>query len=429
MTVHGMRQPRQPKARRSCRSAGHRRPFAEHPEDRRRLFMGIRRGLFMRIRRVLFIWSMRSLFMGIRRGILFLWILLLPWTGQAAGTWITVGEDTAPPDYLVRDVPDSEMVTVTFLGDCTLGGETKSERASLGFNRRIEENGMEFPFRGLISLTRADDLTVANLEGVLTDRDPPKEKKKYNFKGPASYARILSLGGIEAVTLANNHSHDYGEPGYEDTKTALETGGIGWFGTDAPAVWQSGSGVMIGFLGVNYSLTGNRFLRYREQAELLREMGCACIITVMHAGTEYSYSPPDAHQKQIVERAAEVGSCLVIGHHPHVVQGWAQISEMPVVYSLGNCSFGGTTHAKDSDACAVQAVLIFSEGELTSIRLRFFPISITSDDRYNNYSPRLLTGAEGESVLRKMEKSTGNLFETRREDGSAEIFFDLTDEK
>ncbi len=127
----------------------------------------------------------------------------------------------------------------------------------------------------------------------------------------------------------------------------------------------------------------------------------------MHAGTEYSYTAPDDYQRQIARRAAARGSCLVIGHHPHVVQGLDTVSGIPVAWSLGNCSFGGTTRAKDSDALAVQAVLSFREGELTDTALHFYPISITGDARYNDYSPRFLDGADAERVLEKMRKSTG----------------------
>jgi poly-gamma-glutamate synthesis protein (capsule biosynthesis protein) len=178
---------------------------------------------------------------------------------------------------------------------------------------------------------------------------------------------------------------------------------------------------MIGFLGVNYSLTGNRAKRFAAQAEKLRELGCAAVITVMHAGTEYSYRPPDNYQAQIVGRALKAGSCLVIGHHPHVLQGLEIRDGVPVVYSLGNCSFGGTTFAKDSDALTVRAELRFEVGELKEIALTFYPIRITSDSRHNNYSPCLLTGEEAERVLRKMRETTGTDPGERNADGSATI--------
>lgn len=337
---------------------------------------------------------------------LLLCLCLLPCTAGASGSWTTLTED-AVPDYRVMADDYTGEITITFLGDCTLGGEEKSRNSALGFVNRVKQNGPEFPLREMSRLMLDDDLSVVNLECVLTDRTLAKVEKEYNFSGPTAYTEILTSAGADCVTLANNHSHDYGEAGYADTKAALESAGICWFGTDAPAVWTSDEGLMIGFAGVAYSLSGNRYENYLRQVETLKSYGCAAVITVMHAGTEYSYDAPDAYQRQIVSRAAECGTCLVVGHHPHVVQGYDIADGVPVVYSLGNCSFGGTTHAKDSDALALQAVLSFEEGELKEITLHFWPISITSDDRYNNYSPRFLSGPDAQRVLDKMQKSTG----------------------
>ncbi len=346
--------------------------------------------------------------------------LLLPGCGSASGTWLTLkDEDAGAYEMPVHEDAYTGTVRMTFLGDCTLGGEEKNARSSLGFPRVVEENGMDFPFRALTGLMEGDDLTLANLEVVLSGRKLKKEKKKFNFIGKPEYTEILRLGNIECVTVANNHTHDYGNEGYADTKAALEEAGIAWLGTDAPALWRSDDGLLVGFLGVNYSLTGNRFKLYEKQAQLLKDLGCSVLITIMHAGTEYSTTPPDNYQAQIVQRAAQVGCSLVVGHHPHVIQGWDMKDGMPVVYSLGNCSFGGTTFAKDSDAMVLQAELVFESGVLQDIVLTFRPISITSDTRHNNYSPRLLEGDEAERALGKMEKSTGRSAGERNGDGSA----------
>ena len=295
---------------------------------------------------------------------------------------------------------------MTFLGDCTLGGEEKTRNAAGGFIRTIERNGFEYPFRNLSVLTAADDLTVANLEGVLSDRKLSKVKKTYNFIGPAAYTGILKAGSVECVTLANNHSHDYDTAGYQDTKAALEAEGVAYFGTDVPAVWRNEDGLMIGFLGVSGSVSGNRAKEYRKQAEYLRSIGCSAVITVMHAGTEYA-SEPDGYQNQIVNLALECGSDLVIGHHPHVVQGCEIRDGVPVVYSLGNCVFGGNTNPRDHDALAVVAELSFREGVPEEITLRFYPLSVSGEAGRNDYSPVFLDGADAERVLKKMEESTG----------------------
>ena len=337
---------------------------------------------------------------------LILLLVFLPVCAPAEGTLRTVTEDAGPEEQFQVASEYTGEVKITFLGDCTLGGENPPRYPQLDFATRIAENGPDYPFRELIRLTGEDDLTVANLEGVLTDRELPKVEKRFNFSGATAYTEILKRGSVECVTLANNHAHDYGEAGYRDTKDALEKAGVCWFAMDAPAIWQNEDGLKIGFLGVGSSLSGDRYTRYKTQAEWLKNYGCAAVITVMHAGTEYDLAPPDTYQAQITGRAVQY-SQLVIGHHPHIIQGYTVLKGVPVVYSLGNCVFGGNTFPKDLDAMTVQAVLHFTEGELDGIDLHFYPIRVTGKERANDYSPRLLTGKEAERVLKKMTKTTG----------------------
>ena len=87
-----------------------------------------------------------------------------------------------------------------------------------------------------------------------------------------------------------------------------------------------------------------------------------------------------------------------------MVQGYEIRDGVPVVYSLGNCVFGGNTNPRDHDALAVQADLSFEDGELTDVALRFYPISVSGEKTYNDYSPVLLSGTDAERVLQK----TGN---------------------
>jgi len=325
---------------------------------------------------------------------------------SASGTWLMFDEDHVPEEQGFRVQDEfTGTVCITFLGDCTLGGEEKVRSAYRGFARTVERNGFEYPFRNLIALTGKDDLTVANLEGVLSDRELPKVRKEFNFIGSAAYTGILTAGSVECVDLANNHTHDYDNAGYADTKEALEKAGIAWFGTDGMAIWKSDEGLMIGFLGVYGSLSGSKAKQFQQRAEILRSMGCGAVITVMHAGTEYD-PKPDGYQRQIVAKAAPVSS-LIVGHHPHIVQGVEDRDGVPVVYSLGNCVFGGNGNPKDHDALALQAELHFDEGELTGITLHFYPISVTGEANFNDYSPVLLEGKGAERVLRKMEESTG----------------------
>ena len=333
-------------------------------------------------------------------------VFLFSSAAKASGSWLTFDEKSVPENvgFLVQEY--SGTVTVTFLGDCTLGSEERFRSASRGFYRTVEQNGYGFPFRNLSALTASDDLTVANLEGVLSDRPLAKVRKQYNFIGPTAFTDILTLGSVDCVTIANNHSHDYDAAGYDDTRKALEAAGVAYFGNEYMAVWQNESGLKIGFLGVSGSLSGSRAKEYQRKSGLLQSLGCSALITVMHAGTEYD-SKPDGYQKQIVREAVRCGSTLIIGHHPHVVQGFELYEGIPVVYSLGNCSFGGNSNPRDYDALVVRADLCFEEGSLTETVLHFYPVSVSGESGYNDYSPVFLNGADAERVLKKMELSTG----------------------
>ncbi|MDO5436490.1 MAG: CapA family protein [Clostridia bacterium] len=350
-------------------------------------------------------------------------LLFVASSAAASGTWYTFPTDSPPGGLGFRITEASGTVTLTFLGDCTLGGESSTRKWTRGIFRRVQDNGYEYPFRGLTALTLTDDLTVANLECVLTDRDLPKTEKEFNFSGPSDYTGILTAGGVECVSVANNHSKDYGTQGYNDTRKALSSASVAYFGTDDLAVWESDDGLLIGFIGVSGGFTARSEKIYKAQAQALRDIGCHAVITVMHVGQEYSYTP-NATQRRVAQTAAAEGSALVVGHHPHVVQGYEMIGDVPVVYSLGNCAFGGNANPQDYDAMALQADLTFEETELTGVRLRFYPISVSGSKTGNDYSPVLLSGSDAERVLEKMRKSTGYGFKPWNADTGAEATYE-----
>ena len=126
----------------------------------------------------------------------------------------------------------------------------------------------------------------------------------------------------------------------------------------------------------------------------------------MHAGTEYEHEPT-SQQKTVAAHAVDMGADLVVGHHPHVVQGYELIDGVPVVYSLGNAVFGGNRDPRDYDALLLQAVFAYEDGAPVSVRLVFHPISVSGETSYNNYQPVLLAGDDAQRVLDKMADSTG----------------------
>ena len=125
-------------------------------------------------------------------------------------------------------------VTVSMAGDCTLGKD-EAFNYSTSLNAYYDMYGPAYFFQNVKSVFDADDLTIVNFEGTLTD-STARNGETFAFKAPAEYAEILTAGGVEAVNVANNHSHDYGDQGFADTKENLKKAGITTFGYNETAL-------------------------------------------------------------------------------------------------------------------------------------------------------------------------------------------------
>ena len=204
-------------------------------------------------------------------------------------------------------------LVISTVGDCTLGTDENFDY-STSLNSVYESNGKEYFFQNVRSVFEKDDLTIANAEGTFTT-STAREDKLFAFKADPEYAQIFSSSSVEAVTLANNHSHDYGEQSFEDTKAALDSAGVTHFGYDETAVLEV-KGVKVGLVGI-YELSDHmeRATQLKENIAKVKKDGAQLIVTVFHWGNEKEISP-DSNQTQLGRMAIDEGADLVVGHHP-----------------------------------------------------------------------------------------------------------------
>ncbi|HNX61145.1 MAG TPA: CapA family protein [Candidatus Limiplasma sp.] len=309
---------------------------------------------------------------------------------------------TQPPAALndtAHTVAEGETdVVLTFAGDCTLGGERAGGKRFAGV---MEKNGYAYPFANLQGLFDSDDLTMVNLEGVLSDERSDKVRKKFNFIGKPEFAEILTQGNVECVTLANNHALDYGERGKRDTVSALTAKAIAYCDEQNVTILEK-DGVRIGFTASGLQLNRDTYLK---QAQALKALGCAAIVHNMHTGEEYA-DTLTPNQQRTAEFLSDNGAALVVGHHPHVAQGIALYGKTYVAFSLGNCVFGGNSDPDDYDACVLRATLRFRNGTLASETIVLWPIRVSGTRGRNDYQPVLLSGEDAKRVLDKMQKTS-----------------------
>ena len=315
-------------------------------------------------------------------------------------------DETSASDADLTPTPTMAPVslTVSVVGDCTLGTDENFDYDT-SLNAYYENYGADYFFSNVKSIFSADDLTIANFEGTLTNSEE-REDKEYAFKAPAEYAGILTSGSVEAVNTANNHSHDYGDQGYEDTISALDSAGILNFGYDKTIVTEV-KGVKVGLVGI-YELKDHleRKEQLKQNIAKVKAEGAQITIVIFHWGNEKE-EVPDSNQTTLAHLAIDEGADLVCGHHPHVLQGIEEYKGKNIVYSLGNFCFGGNQYPSDMDTMIFQQTFTVDQNGVKADNVtNIIPCSVSSDSDYNNYQPTPAEGDEATRILSKIQERT-----------------------
>ena len=320
-------------------------------------------------------------------------------------------EPVAPPYQPVRtsdqlpDITPYTTITISAAGCTTLGGDARWA----GYHRFMREfnlNGHSFFLYNVRDIFYASDLAILNLEGTLTYAEEHMDKT-FVFRGPPHFARILSEGAVDIVSIANNHTIDFFDRGYRDTRRALYAEGILYFGNEFNTIVEV-NGINVGLFGFRvwnpYSYNRNRIVAAVED---LRSRGAQLVIAFHHWGDENVNMANDV-QRTMGRWTVEAGADLVLGSHPHVIQGIEVYQGVNIVYSLANFSFGGNSNPPDQDSFIFQQTFTFRDGELVRDNDTYIiPVFVSSTREYNNFQPTVADGAEGERILRRIERYSG----------------------
>lgn len=297
---------------------------------------------------------------------------------------------------------ETETVAVlTVGGDAVLGTRNEWRKDPKAYPAFIEAYGYGYPFKNLQDLFATDDMTFLNLECVLQNtNEGEKNGKLYRFRGTTDYVQILKECSVEQVNLANNHFVDFQDSGKVSTKNALKGAGIGYSGYSQLYVMEK-DGHKIGFAGIRETIYNQDPTRIKEEVKKLRDMGCEAVIYSCHWGVEYEAN----HNENQVDMAmicAEAGVDVVIGTHPHVVQGVGNIDDTVVLWSLGNLSFGGTLELTTYDGTLARLEMIFDEKGYKGVNVTMIPVLTSSQaaENINDYCPTVAEGADRERIMK-----------------------------
>ena len=309
--------------------------------------------------------------------------------------------------------------TISAVGDCTFGTDENFAYEGSMPAKYDEVGDFNYFFENVKSVFEEDDLTIVNFEGTLTD-STIREDKQFAFKADKSYAEILTDGFVEAANLANNHSKDYGEQSYNDTMDALDEAGITNFGYDRVAI-KKVKGIKVGLVGT-YVLADGLGVKDSMEKNIqdLKDEGAQVIIASFHWGEEKAEYPNDV-QVELAHAAIDAGADLVLGHHPHVLQGIEEYKGKNIVYSLGNFCFGGNMYPSDMDTMIFQQTFTLKGGKLQEDNVtNIIPCSISSVEDYNNYQPTPAAGEKETEILNKITQRSQGLSNENTEESDSE---------
>ena len=290
--------------------------------------------------------------------------------------------------------PTDPAVTLMFGGDVTLSDRVK-RRLGGDWSAALAQ----FPE------SRSVDVAMVNLENPITDADRKRSGKRFNFRAEPESVAALEAGGIDLVTLANNHTMDYNRPGLLDTLAALDQSDIHAIGageniTEArrPKILEV-KGQRIAYFGYynahwHAATETNAGTNPRENEALAADIQAVrdqvdWVVVNFHWGEELARYPAP-YQRSIARRAIDAGADLVVGHHPHVLQGAEVYKDRAIVYSLGNFIFGG--HSRSTYDTAVLKVALRDR----QMKVDFVPV------RVQNYQPRVAKGDRAKEILQEL---------------------------
>jgi poly-gamma-glutamate capsule biosynthesis protein CapA/YwtB (metallophosphatase superfamily) len=293
--------------------------------------------------------------------------------------------------------PNDPTVTLMFGGDVTLSEELTE----------ITDQDYGWAFSGLQDYLQAD-LAMINLENPLTNLTGSQSQKPNNLNVPTESVKVLTAGGIDIVNLANNHTMDAKEPGLVETIETLEKAGIHHLGAGQDAISARRpqiievKGQRIAYLSYNNSnvhAVGEQKLdansqekqQVAEDIKAIREQ-VDWVVVNYHWGEELAEYPGD-WQIDLARFTIKEGADLVVGHHPHILQGAEIYQGRPIVYSLGDFIFGGNAVRSNYDSAVLKVSL-----KDRNMKVEFLPVEISK------YQPKLVTGEKGNQILKHIEQ-------------------------
>ncbi|MCQ2358514.1 MAG: CapA family protein [Phascolarctobacterium sp.] len=330
-------------------------------------------------------------------------------SAQSGQTDKPIEQPTTPETPVAPPPPVPQSIVVSVAGDCTMGSYLEEGqvfdpeyREPGSYESYYSAYGPTYFFKNVKEVFEKDDFTWINLEGPLTN-NAPVEIKTFPIRCHPEELNTLKASSVEVCHVANNHIYDCGWDGFNDTVNILNANNIGISG-EGHKYTTTKNGIKISFLGyTSFAANSELYDMIKKDIEDVRKAGSNVVMVQFHGGEERIYYPP-ADQRDVFRYTIDSGADVVIGAHPHVMQGIEMYHGKPICYSMGNFSFGANWNPVDKDTFIYQATFSWTKDKGVALTgQKVIPCRISSVTYRNDFCPTILTGAEGESVLARLQ--------------------------
>lgn len=277
-----------------------------------------------------------------------------------------------------------KKITLTFAGDVMLDRNVWHNYKTLGLNKLLKDFD--------ISLFKDVDLSVLNLEGPISQKpiDDDWQSGSMIFNFPPESVDFLKFSGIKAVSLANNHTYNAGKNNFVYTQQVLKENNIGNFGrqigfNELEDIYRYNGEIAVSIIGLDV-------LAEYIDSEIITAIKSEkakdrFVIMMPHWGVEYSQKHHPS-QENLAKKWISAGVDMIVGGHPHVIQDFEIIDDVPVFYSLGNFIFDQYFSAETQESLVLSVEI--SEYDITT---KIIPIA------QNKSAPKVADGSKKQSIL------------------------------
>jgi poly-gamma-glutamate capsule biosynthesis protein CapA/YwtB (metallophosphatase superfamily) len=255
---------------------------------------------------------------------------------------------------------NSSQITPVKETNIILAGDVMLGRSVMTQSLKI--NDPSYPFRKVSEKLNQADIVFVNLENPIIS-NCPSSNSGFKFCADPKMIEGLKFAGVDVVSLANNHTLNYGKEGFAETEKILTENGIKWIGDGNLGIVEK-NGIKFGFLGFDFVTLLPKETDYQLITDLKNKVDV--LIVMVHWGVEY-VSQPTKTQVSIAKELVEVGADVVAGSHPHWVQSTDYIDGKPIFYSLGNFIFDQAWSEETKKGLAIE--LTYQDSKIINTKL------------------------------------------------------------